>query len=317
MEKQKEVWQNYEEILKKSRKDIAFCKQLRDMYPVIAGHYAYCLKNDPTSLHRKRLEKFLRLSRKLLDRPVENSDRNIFARIFEFYFRSLPNQIYQSQRFVFASMFFFWMCVSISFLLTVENPEFGGAFLGSEQYHHYRSQIEAGVKFQNFFLPESHKPVVFVAVFLNNVKVALLTAMSGILFGIGMFYVLMSNAFLVGGLSGIYYRSPHFVDFMTQIFQHGFIELMAICLAGASGLLIATPFFYSGHIRRKDYFKKRIKQSRRLFIGCVSMLFMAAAIEGLITTLHLPLHGRYLVIFLSMLFFFGYLIYSLRPARSN
>ena len=313
IDQQKKVWETYEDILKKSRKDIRFCKKLRDMYPIIAGNYTFFLKNEAASPYRQKLEKLLQLSRTVLDVPVKATNKNFFKRLSDFYSNILPDQIYQSRRFIFASTLFFWMSVLLSFVLTAGKPEFGGAFLGSEQYHHYRSQIELGIKFQNFFLPDDYGLLVFISVLVNNLKVALLTTISGTLLGIGTIYVLMQNAFIMGGLSGLYFQSTYFIDFLSQILQHGFIELMAICLSGACGFLIATPFFYSGHIQRKDFFKKRIQQAGKLFIGCASMLFLAAAIEGFITTLYLSLNSRYLIIFLTMILFGGYLLYSLKP----
>ena len=306
------VWREYEELLLKAKKDIASIKKLRDLYSIIASHYVFLVKKDARSPQAKKLAEYLHQGRQILDVTVEDAKQGFFQRLFVLYFKKIPQQIYQCRRLFFLSALFFGASVLSSFWLTVQIPEFGSGFLGSQNYHHYRSQVELGLKFQNFFVPESSGPVVFVAVFLNNVKVALYALLGGMLMGLGTLYILIKNAFLVGGLLGIYYQSGHFVDFVSTIFQHGFLELMAIILAGTAGFLIASPYFFSGHIRKKDLFRKKARQAMLLFTGTLTLLFAAAMLEGLVTTLHLPIPMRFAVIGATFFFFSLYLVYSLR-----
>lgn len=314
---QGQVWEEYAELLKKAKKDLAATKKLRDLYPTIAGHYAFLSQNHSGSAQGKKLKEYLHDSWRLLDVPVERIKPSIAFRFLAFYAVALPRQIYQTKRFFWASILFFWLSALISFWVTVEIPEFGSAFLGSAQYHHYRSQVELGVKFQNFFVPESTGPIVFVQVFLNNFKVSLLSLLGGMLMGVGTLYVLLKNSFLVGGLAGIYYSSEHFIDFISLIFQHGFLELMAISLSGAAGFLIASPFFFSGHIEKRSLFKKRVKQAFVLFAGSTSLLLLAGLIEGLITTLRLPIWQRFIVIGMTIFLFSSYMIYSIRLSNRS
>ena len=314
-EQQKEVWKMYDELLKKAPKDIQVCKQLRDMYPVIAGHYAFLSRHGGSTSHCQKLERYLQISRNILDVRVKEGKQGFFKKLFRFYSAVLPDRIYLSRRYIFSSGFFLWLGIIFSFVLVINEPELGSAFLGSSEYYHYRSQIESGIKFQNFFLPENFEFVTIIGVLMNNLKVALLTMFSGLLLGVGTVYILTKNAFIVGALSGLYYRSEHFPDFITQIFQHGFLELTAIIFSGASGLLIASPFFYSGYIKRKDLLRKRIKQAGELFLGSISLLLIAALIEGIVTPLHLPLYQRCLVIISTIILLGAYLSYSLSHAK--
>ena len=309
---QSHIWEEYSELLKKAKKNLAATKKLRDLYPTIAGHYAFLSQSYPNSAQAKRLKEYLHNSWRLLEAPVKRIKPGIAFRILAFYIAVLPQQIYRNKRFFWASILFVWLSVFISFWVTVSVPEFGSAFLGSAQYHHYRSQVELGVKLQNFFVPESTGPIVFIQVFLNNFKVSLLSLLGGMTLGIGTVYILLKNTFLVGGLMGIYYSSEYFIDFISLIFQHGFLEIMAIALSGSAGFLIASPFFFSGHIEKKSLLKKRIKQSFILFAGSTTLLLFAALIEGLITTLHLPIWQRFVIIGMTVLLFLFYTISSMR-----
>ena len=171
---QKEIWEEYEFLLKESKKDLAATKKLRDLYPTIAGHYAFLLRNHSESPQTKKLKEYLQNSWKFLDAPVGEAKLGVAFHILAFYVSTLPHQIYQHKKFFLASILLFWLSVFFSFVITVNVPEFGSAFLGSSQYHYYRSQVEAGIKFQNFFVPEYQGSVVFIKVFLNNFSVSLL-----------------------------------------------------------------------------------------------------------------------------------------------
>ncbi len=310
------MWLEYEELLKKSKKDISSTKRLRDLYPNIVGHYTFLVKHYPESSHKKKIATYLHQARQRLEAPVRGSKESLFYRLFSLYAYKIPQQIYQHRRLFFISILFFWASIIVSFTLTVYIPEFGSSFLGAAHYYHYKSEVESGVKFQNFFLANSSGPVVFIAVFINNLKVSILTLLGGMLFGLGTVYILIKNAFLVGGLLGIYYRSDYFVDFVSTIFQHGFLEIMAITLSGMTGFLIASPYFFSGHIQKRDIFRKRSKQAIILFAGVITLLLVAGFIEGIITILNLAIPLRLGVIALTIIAFTIYLIYSLRYSRS-
>ena len=310
------LWSEYEELIKKSKKDISSTKRLRDLYPNLVAHYTFLVKHYPESVHKKRIANYLHQARRLLNAPVKNSQANPFYKLFSLYLQKIPQQIYQYRRLFFISILFFWCSIIASFVLTIYIPEFGSSFLGTANYYHYKSEVESGIKFQNFFLTNSSGPVVFITVFINNLKVSILALLGGMFFGLGTVYILIKNAFIVGGLLGIYYQSDYFLDFVSTIFQHGFLELMAIALSGMAGFLIASPYFFSGHIQKKDLFRKRARQAIILFTGVITLLFVAGFIEGMITILNLSIPLRLGVIAVTVISFIIYLIYSLRHSYS-
>ncbi len=309
---QKDLWLRYESLLKTAKKSLSSTKKLRDLYSNIAGHYAFLVKHYPNSSQRKRLAQYLYQSRGVLDITIKGPHESLLYRLLSLYLQKIPQQIYQYWRFFFISLFFLIFSILIAFILTVQVPELGSSFLGSSDYHNYKSQIESGIQFQNFFLSDLSGYTLSFFIFINNLKVSILALLGGMLMGVGTVYILIKNAFLVGGLLGLYYQSHHFIDFVSTIFQHGFLELMAIALSGASGFLIASPYFFSGRIYKKDLFRKRAKQAVILFIGVISLLFISAFIEGFITVLDSPIYFRLGVITLTIIFFVSYMIYSLR-----
>ncbi len=306
------IWDEYEDILSHAHKSISARKKLRDLYPVIAGHYAFILKSKSDMSVKKKIENYLHFSRRILDINRISEKKSLVRNLFRFYFNTIPHILHKNKRITFIGMLFFLITIIFSFIMTIYFPDYSIAFFNPQEYHHYRGQIEAGLKFQNFFVPNSYGPVLFGTIFLNNLKVALMCTASGIFFGIGTVYILVKNAFLVGGLSGLYYSGGHFEDFITQIMQHGFLELMAISLAGVSGFILSSSYYFSGYIKRKDIFRRKMKEAALLFGLVISLLFIAATLEAFITTQNMDIANRKMVIWSTIIFFMLYFIYCMK-----
>src|SRR2546423_11580197 len=88
-----------------------------------------------------------------------------------------------------------------------------------------------------------HRPDLGVApaglsafIFLNNVRVALLSFVAGLALGIGTIYFVAQNGLLLGALAGAYQAAGKAGMFWPLILPHGLLELTAICIAAGAGL---------------------------------------------------------------------------------
>lgn len=293
--------------LKFARKDLPQRKLLRDYYPVLTEE----IKNLPAyeKAQKAKLENLLQMVRPFLE-PREK--KSLVKSTSRFFGNTFP-EILRANRFSFVSAnILFWGSVFVAFIAGVFSPEFNSAFLSAEVYHHYRSQIESGIKFQNFFVSPETGPILTAYVMLNNLKVSLLATAGGLLAGLGTFFILLFNGFMVGSLSAMYYPTPHFIDFITQIFQHGMLELNAIAFSGAAGFSIASAFFTGGSMRRIDILRKKAPHALAFLLFSGFLLIIAGLIEGLVTPLHLPIPMRLTIIFLTGFALWTYILLSLR-----
>lgn len=305
----RKTWQQFSDLCDLAKKSPAARKKLRDLYPVIAGQHSFARDTFPEKKVTSELGKLIFRARSVLDVPVTAGEprKSFYKRLTHYYLNTLPALVARNKAAFFLGFFLFWGGSVFSFILASYSPEFASSFIGSENYHHYRQQIEAGHKFQNFFIPVQVGPVVVIQVMLNNLRVSIMTAAGGLLFGIGTLYVTLVNSFLVGGLSSLYYHSDYLLDFWTQIFQHGTLELTAIAFASMAGFMIAFPFFYSGQYRRFDLLKRKAMEALHILGLVALMLVIAGLIEGMITPLHLPIAARFIVIGLSFIAIAGFL----------
>lgn len=132
--------------------------------------------------------------------------------------------------------------------------------------------------------PASARPLISSAIFSNNLRVAVLAFALGITLGVGTIYVLIGNGLMLGSIAALFARRGHGVDFWATVLPHGVIELTAICIAGAAGLLIARGFLLPGDLRRSDSLAAAARQAVSVLFGAALLLLVAGLIEGFYST---------------------------------
>ena len=121
----------------------------------------------------------------------------------------------------------------------------------------------------------------------NNISVAIKAFVYGISFGIGTIYILFINGALLGALTALVYLYADPVRYWSLILPHGVIELTAIFIAGAAGIIIAKSLLLPGEYSRRHALIDGGKKSIPLLIGVAIMLVIAGIIEGFITPLEI------------------------------
>lgn len=163
--------------------------------------------------------------------------------------------------------------------------------------------VSLNVDNANFFLPQEvidsissgkmgggqwNYPLVSSLIMVNNISVALRAFVFGITLGLGTIYVLFQNGALLGALTTLVYLHGDPVNYWSLILPHGIIELTAIFISGAAGLIIAKSILLPGEYSRKHSLINGAKRAISLIMGVVVMLIIAGIIEGFFTPLEIP-----------------------------
>ncbi len=122
--------------------------------------------------------------------------------------------------------------------------------------------------------------VMFGYYIFNNIRIGFRTFASGIMFGLGTIYIIVYNGLVLGGIAGHLTRLDYVATFWPFVIGHGALELTAIVISAAAGLLLAKALFAPGRFRRTDALRRAGGESIRLMLGAASMFFIAAFIEA-------------------------------------
>jgi uncharacterized membrane protein SpoIIM required for sporulation len=161
----------------------------------------------------------------------------------------------------------------------------------------------------NFSFDRHFSPAVSTAIVANNIKVAVVAFAGSITLGLLTLYVIADNGLLLGGLGAMFANAGFGYDYWATIAPHGVIELTAIQVAGAAGLLIAAGVLFPGRLRRRDAIAANARRAGTLFLGVASMLIVAGTIEGFISPQRWPPQARIAIggaTALLLLWYFGF-----------
>ena len=120
-------------------------------------------------------------------------------------------------------------------------------------------------------------------IFQNNVRVAFLAFALGITLAIGTLFVVVQNAILVGLLAGAFTAGGKADVFWSLVLPHGFLEIMAICIAGGAGLRIGWAMVDPGDRPRAVALQEEATDAVLVVIGVIPAFAIAALIEGFVT----------------------------------
>ncbi|HEY1428049.1 MAG TPA: stage II sporulation protein M [Candidatus Tumulicola sp.] len=211
------------------------------------------------------------------------------GRIGAFFGRTFPREFRRS----FGTIA---ICIAItmatavgSYAVVRAHPERAVALLPRELVP---DRIQKSLHDSNFGFDRSYSPAVSAEIITNNVKVAAIAFAGCVTLGILTVYIIAFNGLMLGGLAGLFTNAGYGTDYWATIAPHGVIELTAIQIAGAAGLLIAAGVLYPGRLSRKDAIRANARRAATLIAGVATMLIVAGTIEGFLSPQRWPANVR-------------------------
>ncbi len=155
-------------------------------------------------------------------------------------------------------------------------------------------------------IPSLVRPVVSSTIIANNIQVTFLAFGLGLTAGIGTTALLLFNGVYLGSVAGWMTLHGNQRALWGWIMPHGGTELLAICLAGAAGYLLADAIIAPGQSRRSTALKRIGGDALIIEIGCMGMLVIAGLIEGFVSPSSIDFLARIGVLTASVVIWAGY-----------
>jgi uncharacterized membrane protein SpoIIM required for sporulation len=181
-------------------------------------------------------------------------------------------------------------CVTavVSYRATSADPANAYAFVSADQV----PVVDRSLHDSNFGFDRAFAPAMSTMIVTNNVRVAALAFAGGITAGILTLYIIGSNGLMLGTLGALFAHRGFGPDFWATIAPHGVIELFAIQVAGAAGLILAAGIVRPGRARRVDALRANAARALTLVLGVAGLLVVAGTIEGFVSPQRLSLDVR-------------------------
>ena len=170
-------------------------------------------------------------------------------------------------------------------------------------------------------IPALARPVVSSMIISNNIQVTLLAFGFGLTAGIGTIVLLIFNGIHLGSVAGWMVLHGKDRALWGWIMPHGGTELLAICLAGAAGYILAGAIVAPGQVRRSTALRNIGGDALVIELGCMVMLVVAGLIEGFVSPSAISYTSRIGVLVVSLSLWAVYFLAAGRvapnPTTSN
>jgi uncharacterized membrane protein SpoIIM required for sporulation len=145
------------------------------------------------------------------------------------------------------------------------------------------STVERGELWTDGLLNVTPSAVLSVSILSNNIVVSLFAFCSGIVFGLGTFYLVGLNGVSLGAifaLTGQHGLAGRLFDFVVA---HGCVELSCICISGAAGSLLGEALVRPGALTRREAFRNAAREGMRVMLVVTLLLLVCGFIEGYVS----------------------------------
>ncbi len=300
IDQNKDKWGKFEIILKQEQKDP---DQLSDLFVEVTDDLSY----SRTFYTNRSVRVYLNaVAQKIFGSIYKNKKSNLKSFV-NFWKEELPYTVFQSRKELLISFAIFALSVTIGVISSVNDPDFARIVLGDNYVDMTLANIENDDPMRVY--KERSQINMTLGITLNNLRVAFLTFILGILYAIGSVFILVYNGIMVGTFQYFFIERDLFWESFLTIWIHGTIEIISIIIAGGAGLVMGSGLLFPGTLTRLESFQLSATRGLKIMLGLVPLIILAGTIEGFVTRYtDVPDVVKGLFIFISFAYMVGYFV---------
>lgn len=227
------------------------------------------------------------------------------VRIFVAY--ELPLLIRKYHRVLLFTFLYFVLFCIVGAFSGAHDETFVRGVLGDEYVNMTEQNIASGDPFGVY--KSSNEWVMFFRIAYNNINVALMCFVGGIVFTLGTLWLLFKNGIMLGSFQYYFFAKGLGWKSVLVIWIHGTLEISAIVIAGTAGMIMGSGLLFPGTRKRLDSVKRAAKDGIKVITSLIPIFTVAAFLEGFVTRhTSMPMWLSILILLASLSFITGYFI---------
>ncbi|HEY9362148.1 MAG TPA: stage II sporulation protein M [Chitinophagaceae bacterium] len=228
-------------------------------------------------------------------------------RLVTFWKYDLPLTIRKHQKVILFAFILFALFFAIGFFSAKTDETFVRDVLGDDYIRMTEKNIADGNPFGVY--QSGNAFLSWMGIMINNIVVSLMYFVKGIFFGIFSITSLIQEAIRIGAFEQFFFARGYGLQSILTVFIHGTLEITAIIIAAAAGIVMGKSFLFPGTIKRLDALKQGTKDGVKIVIGLMPVFIIAAFFEGYVTRHYrMPVVFSILILLVSLCFVIGYFI---------
>ena len=298
----KAKWSKFESALQ-NNSDI-HPNELSRLYLEITDHLSYARTFYPQS---HTLTYLNGLSSKA-HQKIYRTKRESPARLLSFFTYEFPKEFYRYQKQLLLAFLVFVMFTAVGSFSAATDGAFVRSILGDAYVNKTLQNIEQNDPMAIY--KEMEEIDMFLGITINNIRVALMAFVFGILVGVGTLYLVMQNAVMLGSFQYFFYKKGLFWESVRTIWIHGTIEISVIIVAACAGLVVGKSILFPGTYTRLTSFIQGVKAGLKIVVSTIPFFIIAGFLEGFVTRhTEMPDWVALLIIIISLTLILFYYVY--------
>jgi uncharacterized membrane protein SpoIIM required for sporulation len=238
-------------------------------------------------------------------------------RLITFWKYELPQLFYSAHKQLLYSFIIFGLAMLVGVVSAAHDDTFARLIMGDNYVNTTLANIEKGDPMAIY--KRDGQVDMFLFITWNNIKVSFMTFVAGIALSFGSGYLLLSNGIMLGAFQYFFYQKGLLATSVLTIWIHGTLEISAIVIAGAAGLVMGNSILFPGTYSRIESFKIGAKKGMKIVIGLVPVFITAGFLESFVTRMtHWHWSAKLAIILTSACFIVYYfVIYPIQLNRSS
>jgi uncharacterized membrane protein SpoIIM required for sporulation len=304
-----EKWKQFESLLLK--KDVS-PDTLADLFISITDDLAFAqthYSESKTTIYLNNLASKVHLL--IYQNKKENKKR-----IINFWKYELPLEIAKYQQYLIYSFLIFVISCGIGVISAANDGTFARLILGDNYINMTLANIEKGEPMGVY--SSSSSEGMLLSITLNNIFVSFRAFAMGVFFSLGTGFILLQNGIMLGAFQYFFVQKGLFLTSFLSIWIHGTLEISAIIIAGAAGLVMGNSILFPGTYTRMASFKRGAKDGLKIIIGLIPIFIVAGFLESYVTRLfHLHWSIKLSIIVFSAFFIVYYFLIYPQKVKKN
>ena len=302
IQQNRDKWKDFETILTTKRK--VHPDQLADLYIHVTDDLAYSRTYFPKS----QTTTYLNGIAGKLHQKIYKNKRESKGRFITFWVHEVPLTVAKHQKTILYTLLFFLTFSIIGAVSAAHDENFVRLILGDGYVNMTIDNIKEGDPMGVY--KKEDMLGMFFRITWNNVRVSFIAFAAGLFFSIGTVYVLFQNGIMLGSFQYFFYTYGVLRESFLTIWIHGTLEISAIVIAGAAGMVMGNSILFPGTYSRLQSLQKSAREALKIIIGLVPIFIIAGFLESFVTRhTEMPDIFRLMIILISLgiiLFYFGY-----------
>lgn len=274
IEQNKQKWTEFENLLEKKQKDP---DKLSQLFVQITDDLSYSRTYYPN----RSVRVYLNGLAQQLFFNIYKDRKNKWAAFKDFWVHKLPQVIWETRNQLLLAFLIFWLAFGIGVFSSVNDADFLRAILGEGYVRMTEANIEGGDPMAVY--KEMNEVDMFLGITINNLRVDFLAFLFGLFFGVGTIGILVFNGIMIGAFQYFFVERDLFWESFLTIWTHGTLEVSAIIISAAAGIVLGKGLAFPGTLSRLKAFQLSARRGLRILLGVIPITIAAGFIEGFMT----------------------------------